>query len=1568
MAVYKSTYCYPYLNSLDVRVTPKVGEGDSPAEFLGCKVDTSNTQITGYSIRLYDEENNLVFPAVQETISPLSELKDLPFSDVAGNGTNSGWNGTRLQIPFFQNLDMRMVGDSSNALYYRAQYAADHVILDKAIADSLGYGATFKNNRNENISRWKLDTTTGYLKYEWPKDASGKTVYDNKIVLDGEYAIIGDVILAMAGTSGTLDANNVDEDRENRKKIGLWTVAQSYDTALGRNMIVLKPLAKLGGGKMVVVTKGNFFHNRSFRMVSGSGTDTYSYVQAVTEGMWQDRSGNLYDLSRYKRLTWTITLYQGNGTVSNGTMDYSTIGRRWFDMTVGSGTILGSTPTRIQIANREPAASSGGAVAGGIEKVYLPGSDSGDIVLQGTYINVGQYTMSGEGKKFFGTARVHVKNYDTSYGHVYPDTNQNIDAAAISSSTHCQFFKHSNNPNEILDTDIVTWGISFNIDLYTPNESDPTKQYIAIYNDESHLIGGQTVLDRYQMQNGDLVVLTGQNRPEQNGVYEYNFHTNGTVVGDTTFHHFLKRAASYKDWSAYIGKIIYVQKGDWSGQNVESLAPAGTYTLWNPESSISGSSALVLVAERPILLFPQLLGANHKYNLCCTMANDQSDKHISIEEVTKDQDVYTLNIGEECLIDRQTVSVGDIVFFTHGGNTGRVTSIAKDPADNKFSVTFDNMHFDPPKPNEDYLYFTKGSEYGNLTFQWNQAGSSMIITWDLNTAVILKNRQGRTYISPNISIEKGMALKFTQGNTVTLQGKSEGTEWITINNYNKTLHYIDHAALSKTSNGIKSTLVASDDGNTVMEVYGLASYSTEDGVPWKYEIRSYFNRSNGNSFYLCQTPYVLLKRDGQYYTGLEVGNSLDKPLDSPTITEIEGSTSSGIYPTLYYVDQNTIQGRSISLSATYVQFDQISWESYRWMLLDSEGSLLQDTGLQYDGVIGTTFYGLSNETGHIKVYYAVLSVTDERQNILNYIIKLNVGQTVSASASLIPPFTAETDCQTHSVLLGCQSISKLLPTYRNNGIYEAYDPRNESEGSPWDGGIVYSRDGYMSITGREYGFDRLVDYTAGSTLSGSDAIDFNLGNGVEHGVTYSTCLPLDEYSSTTGSTIKLSSDNNGDGEFYLDTQVQLGDNFSGSNIVTMLVEPEEQMAGDEPVNTTGDVPLNRSGYLEISLSIPDRFVLDNSGNIEVGGGEPVTKNYYWNTIQLNMVANGKLPSEYWVRMKDYNSPADIQPYYVESVAPETEPSQYIVGKDETTKIVRSTVRFGPSKDNHYEWAADNDRHTFHYLQKETLYRRMVVENFGLYGSLDRMEFLEIPSYKPFIYRNHGSYLGFFGKPLGNLNLVRNGDIEGEISTGTINQYAESAGSPSFWVEDRKYTKLAKDTNDYLLDKNFSSGQVWVNIYTDTQSQEGGMLKWPGSTEEGKSYWNEGPDGSAYDDGIPTQWSSINGDVDGLVYRMVAVDRHPQSLSDKTYRITMRCYDTKALYKLAYEKPLQDQDADVVSYSYDGTSNSFDITVSQKGTKAKLFVATLQVLRGDVALDAISALNDDSNSETKPAKA
>jgi hypothetical protein len=107
MAIYKPTDCSPFNGTFDL-------SSDLPIVFE-CKIDTSNSPVTGYSIEIYNSNNEIIFPGVNRTTGPIKSnvtyLTDLKkyvqnkFPSLVSNirNVNSGLNGTVLEIPAIVN-------------------------------------------------------------------------------------------------------------------------------------------------------------------------------------------------------------------------------------------------------------------------------------------------------------------------------------------------------------------------------------------------------------------------------------------------------------------------------------------------------------------------------------------------------------------------------------------------------------------------------------------------------------------------------------------------------------------------------------------------------------------------------------------------------------------------------------------------------------------------------------------------------------------------------------------------------------------------------------------------------------------------------------------------------------------------------------------------------------------------------------------------------------------------------------------------------------------------------------------------------------------------------------------------------------------------------------------------------------------------------------------------------------------------------------------------------------------------------------------------------------------------
>ena len=105
MAIYKPTDCSPFNGTFDATA-------DKPIIFE-CKVDTSNTKVTGYTIEIYESDTNeRVFPSSDDTTKLEDRITYLPdlrtyasekFSSVVLGikNANTGLNGTYIEIPFY---------------------------------------------------------------------------------------------------------------------------------------------------------------------------------------------------------------------------------------------------------------------------------------------------------------------------------------------------------------------------------------------------------------------------------------------------------------------------------------------------------------------------------------------------------------------------------------------------------------------------------------------------------------------------------------------------------------------------------------------------------------------------------------------------------------------------------------------------------------------------------------------------------------------------------------------------------------------------------------------------------------------------------------------------------------------------------------------------------------------------------------------------------------------------------------------------------------------------------------------------------------------------------------------------------------------------------------------------------------------------------------------------------------------------------------------------------------------------------------------------------------------------
>ena len=381
---------------------------------------------------------------------------------------------------------------------------------------------------------------------------------------------------------------------------------------------------------------------------------------------------------------------------------------------------------------------------------------------------------------------------------------------------------------------------------------------------------------------------------------------------------------------------------------------------------------------------------------------------------------------------------------------------------------------------------------------------------------IFKNSAGKVYVSPFVGLQAGARLYVSDG-TVIKATEVDTTNWA--------VTYIPDSPASK-------------------EPYSSIN-------PLKYEIRTNFKSSDETPFYAYDSPRLV-----------------PWVLENLAVVNEHGHEflleSGGEILTVPILCSQKVERRYIEVGGQYLQAQNKSWTSYRWLLVDAYGNIIQDTGKQYDGAIRTTFYGLDGPTKKAvenheaipNVYYIVLIVEDELGNVLLMGIKIEV--TIDPT-DLIAQFSGEFDCKTHSVKLGIQDYG--YPTLSK-------DENNQAIKLGDVDGVVTNK-GVPSYVGLQ-GVDKGENDTRTPSWKAASKMALPLeGAQLKRFFKYKAKQITD----ITQTPSKMVANKEGNIEFH--TQVELDANFCG-DIFTYVVD-----IGDHFGNTD---------KLRISLALPENFL------------------------------------------------------------------------------------------------------------------------------------------------------------------------------------------------------------------------------------------------------------------------------------------------------------------------------------------------------------------------------------------
>ena len=297
---------------------------------------------------------------------------------------------------------------------------------------------------------------------------------------------------------------------------------------------------------------------------------------------------NLYNNYPYQPYKWQITLAQGQ--ITDGGFNQLPTNNDAYDMTVVSGTIIGSTKDRIQSKLSE--------------EIYA------DYFIQ----------LYDKDKKTVGE-RVLIESYDHTYGYLYPQKGEFTDEQ-IGSASYFQIFKNTNNIEYIktnrivdnitsksMDTELNgkkvsnNWGTNgaiqsnyYMLQVYNgypkPSDTDnvtiPQTQYCEKGGD---FIPGQTLLlVKNQGDNTDGIYMS-----PYNGVYlfvsaKWKEDSENATTGTLTVT--WQRPAMADTWAEFLGQSFFVRQ---TAQNWDSTATA---------SGSINSTKLGFKEEEAIKIYP----------------------------------------------------------------------------------------------------------------------------------------------------------------------------------------------------------------------------------------------------------------------------------------------------------------------------------------------------------------------------------------------------------------------------------------------------------------------------------------------------------------------------------------------------------------------------------------------------------------------------------------------------------------------------------------------------------------------------------------------------------------------------------------------------------------------------------------------------------------------------------------------------------------------------------------------------------------------------------------------------
>ena len=820
-------------------------------------------------------------------------------------------------------------------------------------------------------------------------------------------------------------------------------------------------------------------------IVNNSDVDNSTTVGRNQIGIIGGETNILVDGQTY---TWKITLYQevrkGNN-VSTTTDDsiFPPNDEKYYDMTVNSGTVIGSNEKRIQTAlidSDDKVVDNLVLIDKFVQPIKIDGLNDYDPSKPVT-------SWSGTVPTTFTMTRSLITGYDSTYGYVYPSTaeeNAFADGQIVPENANgFQIFKNGNNPSNLGATDMVEFiydSGEFNGKMtWKTSAAKPEQSYW----EQVYLVGGNPGGTFYPLK-GDgynSFALTGSERIIFNNIQDPKVQYDEIYYGSPYNGIFEPHFSS---------KEILTNNKTSSGTY---MLPAGTYTFKQIPSlgeftgeqvlnfSTTKSNGVVLewtkirVTTNSILYTSK---SNSKESLVYFLGMTPIDNTETITLKT-DQEVsadflmwFSQNVDitfyQVTAVWQRTTDASNwgtlsnkIIYCRRDGKnyeintTTQVGEINKTPfkfVEEKPVKIFNNATVKTQNP-------ITGDVLGNNSrvFNINNAISSILSVTNNSGVDVTKDcafEVGKNYIiytsSSAISSDLTISVKYIPFNIQDYTG---------VIFYNKRITPDSDIGIIyiRPSININKNMIFKEVTTTINPTrfnisyfnkdYNYITYTGNEGFnpeidKTRYQIKSFYKDSDYNPFSIYKNPEIV---------SIISGNVIDS----------DGAT-------------NAITTRNFTVTSTYSQNSYIQWKSYQWILYDSaKRTILEKTDERYDGEITATFYGLDPQK-----YY-----------ILSLILQTNTGKIIEIDYVIYSDFTetaeqrdlvdAEFDCDTLSMKA---SLLKLLdvvlapdaddylpgtPSTTENTAGTAYYYNSKSNFYKKDNQIIASVDnGVLTIAGQ----------------------------------------------------------------------------------------------------------------------------------------------------------------------------------------------------------------------------------------------------------------------------------------------------------------------------------------------------------------------------------------------------------------------------------------------------------------------------------------------------------------------